>query len=90
MTLRDVTAQVSEQLRVPVVLAPGVEPCREVWESDGLEQDAKTVLDILARDARLCWQFMRPLDALGDPEGEPAIWLVPREAAGSEGGSEVK
>lgn len=57
LTASDVAGQVAAQLGVTPRIAPEVALCPALWESDGLEQPAGEVLDILARDGELLWRW---------------------------------
>ena len=77
LTAARVAEQLREQLGVTLRMSAEVAACPALWESDGLEQTAGEVLDILARDGALIWRWQgeyAPTSWL--PLGERRLWLV--------------
>ncbi|MCC6741958.1 MAG: hypothetical protein IT452_23260 [Planctomycetia bacterium] len=78
LAVRDVAAQLEAQLGVAVRVMPALETCEATWESDGLEQRAGEVLDILAKDAPLAWGWLPELEEDGPADAPFQLWLVDR------------
>lgn len=78
LTLQAVAAQIEAQLGVKVHIVRALETCEVTWESDGLEQKASAVLEILARDTPLAWDWISQGTWETPIEGPREIWLVDR------------
>lgn len=74
----DVAGQVAAQLGVTLRVAPEVALCPALWESDGLEQPAGEVLDLLARDGELLWRWHGEADPSDwdRHSGPRCLWLL--------------
>jgi hypothetical protein len=77
LTRADVAAQLEAQLGERVILDPFADDLGVRWESDGLPQPAKDVLDLLAREERMLWRFTAPGKCMGTPDVR-GIWIVGR------------
>lgn len=78
LTLQAVAAQLEAQLGVKVHIVRALEHCEVTWESDGLEQAASVVLEILARDTPLAWDWIFQGTWQEPVDGPREIWLVDR------------
>jgi hypothetical protein len=77
LTAGEVALQVGAQLGITVRLSEEVGRCAELWESDGLEQSAGEVLDILARDGSLLWRWQGEYDGTSDLHvGPRCLWVI--------------